>query len=183
MKTNVNRHKLTHLSAAIVKRVSRILMVASASVLGLVMLAVAVDAVMRYFFNTPITGTKQLAEYSLVFICFLGVGWVLTMRGHIAITFLEGRFVRTEGSTRKYSVVKEIMCLCYTLPLLWLSGKELWISYSEWWQLSGELEAVPECLVIWVVPVGFLALSMQLVVNIIANILGIKDLETTSGGA
>jgi TRAP-type C4-dicarboxylate transport system permease small subunit len=183
MKTNVKKHKLIYLSAAIVRRMNRVLIVASAAVLTIVMFGVAVDTVMRYFFDAPITGVKQLGEYALVFICFLGIGWVLTVREHIAITFAENWFIRTESSTRKYSLFKDIMCLGYSLPLLWLTAKELWLSYDKWWLLTGELIGVPEFSVIWVIPIGFLAISIQLVVNIIANILGIKDLENTPAKA
>jgi TRAP-type C4-dicarboxylate transport system permease small subunit len=149
-------------------------MILAGCILILVTLGTALDVVMRYFFNSPILGVKQLSEYAMVWLCFLGAGWVLTQRGHVAITLLEEKlFHKTKAQAKKYFLFIDLMCLCYTLPLLWLTGKETWVAFRRGLVLSGELGAVPEALMYFWVCVGFYCLSAQLIINIAENILGV----------
>jgi TRAP-type C4-dicarboxylate transport system permease small subunit len=167
--------KLLMLSSAIVRQTNYVLMIVSTYILIVLTAGVTIDVIMRYFFNSPIVGANQLSEYAMVWLCFLGAGWVLTKRGHVAVTFLEQQlFHMTKSQTKKYSLFVDLMCLCYTLPLLWLTGKETWVSFREGIVLTGDLGGIPEALMYFWVFVGFYCLSAQLVVNIAANILGIE---------
>lgn len=170
--------KLIRLSSAIVRRTNYILMLVASCILILVTIGTTIDVIMRYFFNSPIVGVKELSEYSMVWLCFLGAGWVLTRRGHVAITLLEEcLFHKTKSQAKKYSLFVDMMCLCYALPLLWLTGKETWVAFRKGLVLTGELGAIPEAFMYFWICVGFYCLTTQLIVNIASNILGVKSLE------
>ncbi len=167
--------KLIIVSSAIIRRTNYTLMTIATYVLIVVTAGTAIDVIMRYFFNSPIVGVKQLSEYSLVWLCFLGTGWVLTKRGHVAVTLLEEiLFHKTKNQAKRYLLFVDIICLCYTLPLLWLTGKETWVTFREGLVLTGELGGVPEALMYFWVFIGFYCLSAQLIVNIASNILGVE---------
>jgi TRAP-type C4-dicarboxylate transport system permease small subunit len=167
--------KLLMLSSAIVRQTNYVLMIVSTYILIAVTAGVTIDVIMRYFFNSPIAGVNQLSEYAMVWLCFLGAGWVLTKRGHVAVTFLEQQlFHMTKSQAKKYSFFVDLMCLCYTLPLLWLTGRETWVDLREGIVLTGDLGGIPEALMYFLVCVGFYCLTAQLIVNIVANIMGVE---------
>lgn len=172
--------KLVMLGSLIVRRINYVLMCVATCLLIAVTLATVTDVIMRYFFDSPIVGMNQLCEYSMVWLCFLGTGWVLTIKGHVAITLLEGiLFHKSKVPAKWYLVFVDIACLCYTLPLLYLTGRETWVSFRDGIVLSGELGGVPEGILYFWVCVGFFCLSAQLIVNILGNILGMESM----GGA
>lgn len=162
-----------------VKRVNYLLINVACVMLAVLALAVTADVIMRYVFNDPLTGVKQISEYALVGFCFLSVGWVLITRQHVAITLLEGMaFRRSKTKKKKLRLVIDFVCLFYVLPLLWLSVKEVWGEFWENIVLTGELGGAPAYLAHFCIPLGFLSLSIVLILNITANIMGIEDLES-----
>ena len=49
---------------------------------------VLVQVVSRYVFHSPMTWTEELARFSLVWLTFLGAGFVMARRQHIAVDIL-----------------------------------------------------------------------------------------------
>lgn len=160
------------------------MLIAANYMLGLLTIAVALDVIMRYVFNSPLTGVKQFAEYALVWFCFLSVGWVLIEKKHVAITYLEQAMCsKSKMRERRFSVFIDLMCLCYTLPLLWLSGKTVWVEFWQRTVISGEAGGVPTFAAYFCIPIGFLSLSIILILNIASNILGIEHAKSSFGKA
>lgn len=63
---------------------------------GMIMLALmiltVIDVVGRYLFNRPIRGTFELAEFALVLIVFLALGYAQHNEDHVVIDLLYTRF-------------------------------------------------------------------------------------------
>lgn len=57
-------------------------------VLGLMMLLISSDVVLRYVFNRPIRGSFELIEFMMVAVVFLGLGYTQVKKGHLSITLL-----------------------------------------------------------------------------------------------
>ena len=166
-------HNFVNSSCKIVKRINGGILGAANYILGLLTIAVALDVVMRYVFNSPLTGVKQFAEYALVWLCFLSIGWVLIEKKHVTITFLEQTICsKSKARQKKFSIFIDLMCLFYTVPLLWLSGKTVWIDFLERSVISGEAGGFPTFLAYLCIPIGFLSLSIILILNIVTSILG-----------
>lgn len=175
-------NNVLNLSSSIVRRINYVLINISNVILALLTLAVTADVIMRYVFSSPLLGVKQISEYAMVWLCFLSVGWVLRVRQHVAISLLENWiFSKTKSRKKKYYLFIDLICLFYTLPLLWLSMKEVWIEYTKRTILTGELGGVAAYLAHFCIPLGFLFLSLQLIINIAANILEIDFEEGVSG--
>ncbi|GAA1589870.1 TRAP transporter small permease [Leucobacter aridicollis] len=49
---------------------------------------VLLQVVSRYVFHSPLTWTEELARFSLVWLAFLGAGFVMARRQHIAVDIL-----------------------------------------------------------------------------------------------
>ena len=121
--------RLISCSARVVARLNLGLMVVGACFLALLMVGTSIGVMSRYVFNSPLQGTKQISEYVLIWLCFLSVGWVLTTKGHISITVLEGILTRTKDRTRKYRIFISVCCLCYIVSFLVLTAKDIWKAY------------------------------------------------------
>lgn len=144
--------------------------------LALLTVLVAVDVVMRYVFNSPLTGVKQVAEYALVWLCFLSVGWVLIERKHVAITYVQDLVSGgSKANERRYSIIIDAICLFYTVPLLYLSSRMVWIEFYERTVISGEAGGFPTYIAQFCIPVGFLSLTVMLVLRILANMAGLVE--------
>ena len=61
----------------------------AASLILFMMVSVSIDIVGRYFFNSPVGWVLDYAEYSLVYIPFLAMAWLVRKKGgHVAIDLL-----------------------------------------------------------------------------------------------
>ncbi|MQM39023.1 hypothetical protein KBTX_03044 [wastewater metagenome] len=57
----------------------------------IMMVGTAVDATMRFVFNSPIPGVFELAEAAMVVLVYFGLGWAQSDRKHIRATMLVDR--------------------------------------------------------------------------------------------
>jgi C4-dicarboxylate transporter DctQ subunit len=177
-------HNLLILSYRIIYRINNKMLMAANFLLVLLTLVVALDVIMRYVFNSPIEGVKQFGEYTLVWFCFLSVGWVLIEKRHVAITYLgQTFFSKSRIRERRFSVFLDLLGLCYTLPFLWLTGKTVWIEFLEKSVISGETGGFPTFLAYLCIPIGFLSLSIVLILRTITGILGMElSVGASKGG-
>jgi len=163
--------KLLQIIFNLIRKINYKLIVLATYILIIFTLVNFIDVIMRYFFNSPIIGVKQLSEYALVWLCFFGVGWVLTERAHVGITLLEERiFKKYKNYKKKYLFFVDLICLCYSLILLWLNLKETWVCLRQGRVLTGELGGIPESLMYFSISIGFFCLTIQLMVNLTAYI-------------
>jgi C4-dicarboxylate transporter DctQ subunit len=165
-------------SYKVVRQVSAVMLNVSMGFLAVLTIAVALDVLMRYLLNSPLTGVKQFAEYALVWLCFLSAGWVLIQRKHVAISYLEYSFFRSsKARERHFSVFIDLTCLLYTGPLLLLSARSVWIEFIERTVISGEAGGFPTFLAELCIPVGFLCLTLILLSRIVSTLLGMEERE------
>lgn len=75
----------------VVQWMSRIGIIISAVVLGLMMCLTAVDVVLRYCFNKPLGWSYEITEVLLVFIVFSGLLYVQVNKGHVRVDILVSR--------------------------------------------------------------------------------------------
>ena len=59
-------------------------------VLGLIITAVCVQIIMRYFLNRPLTWVIEMTEYALLYVTFLGGAWLLKQGGHVRVDIITG---------------------------------------------------------------------------------------------
>lgn len=57
----------------------------------IMMIGTAVDATMRFVFNSPIPGVFEVAEAAMVVLVYFGLGWAQSDRKHIRATMLVDR--------------------------------------------------------------------------------------------
>lgn len=80
--------KFLHIGLTTLDRITGFLASLAACLIIFVMLAIGVDVVMRYFFGSPMLWVQEVAEYSLVYMTFLGTAWLLGKEGHVKMDVL-----------------------------------------------------------------------------------------------
>lgn len=60
-------------------------------ILGLMVLLITTDVVLRYFFNRPIKGSYELVEFMLVVLVYLGLAYTQTNKGHVSVSLFTNK--------------------------------------------------------------------------------------------
>ena len=108
--------RLVGILVRVVQVVSRILGLAAALIILLMLLANAVDIVLRTTGNEPLRGIFEYTEVALVAIVFLGLPYTMQIGGHVAIDSVT---TRMPAVVRRYV---EAIALIAVLPfVLWLT--------------------------------------------------------------
>ena len=76
--------------------------------------------VSRYFFNSPSTVSEEIVTYSFTWLSILAAAFVFGKRGHLAMTFLSGKF---HGASKLFlDMFSEILVVLTALSLLVYGG-------------------------------------------------------------
>lgn len=151
----------------IISSLSRMAGYAAAGVLGLMMLLTVTDVFLRYFFNSPLTGTTEITEFMLVISVVPAFAWCAISQQHVKVDLLMSLFPsRIQG-------IIDILTLTATLIIFIIIT---WQSFLEaqFVDTTTSLLQVPEAPFYWVLTAGFalfcLAMGSMLVENIIKEI-------------
>jgi TRAP-type C4-dicarboxylate transport system permease small subunit len=90
----------------IIRIVSRVLGYVTSSFLILLMMITVIDVFLRFFFNSPITGTTEISQLMMIMIVFPALGWAAIDRVHIRVDLLVRQL-----SIRPSAVVNSITLL------------------------------------------------------------------------
>ena len=132
---------------------------AGALVLG-AMLVTSVKVVFRYVLRQGLIGVDQLSGLLLLYIAFLGAGWVLRHEGHVTVDLLVGRL--GPGARRRLEVVNSLIGAAICFVLAWYGTVEVVDSWRRGILIPAELE-IPRVVNLAVIPLGCLLLALQFV--------------------
>ena len=129
-----------------------------ALVLVFMMLAVAYEVVMRYFFVQPTLWVLEIVEWSLVWIAFLSAAWVLRAEGHVKMDIILERLNPRVQTI--INVITSILGALVCLTLVWYSSQVTWDHF-----VRGVLEPrflpVPKAPLLIIIPIGTFLLLIQ----------------------
>jgi len=115
--------------------------------------------VLRYLFRGGVVGILEIWEYMVLYVAFLGSAWQLRRKGHVGIDVLSSRLKPKSQAT--LSTVTYSLCALVTGTLCWFGTKEWWEKFTTGVRLTETELEVFQYLVLWVVPFGFLLLTIQ----------------------
>lgn len=129
-------------------------------VLGLMMLLTVADVFMRYFFNSPITGTTEITQLMMVIVVFLSLPWGGVTGSHVKVDL----FVRRFG--RKTRAIFDVVTLLLSLFIFALIA---WRSLLESMQIetTTSLIGVPHAPFYYILTLGFVLLTLVVVTLIV----------------
>ena len=83
--------KLTAWYGAFVELAATYLSYVAAALLAVMMFFTALDVILRYFLNRPITGSYEISEFMMAIVISFAVAYCGAKRGHISVDILVGR--------------------------------------------------------------------------------------------
>ena len=132
-------------------------------------IAVCMEVFMRYALRDPIIWVVELAEYALLYICFLGTAWALARGQHIRIDIFLGAF--PPRWRQRFGVASSILGLCVALILTIWGGLATWEKF-----VSGAYKPTviefPSWIVLLCIPVGSFFLCLRFLRNAIGYASG-----------
>lgn len=141
-----------------------LLMVLACASIFAMMLIVAADVFLRYFFNSPIPWAYDVtAIYLIGAAFFFALPGTLARNGHIRIDLLVGRFGRK--ARRRSEIVWSVLSIAAFGAVLWLGAATTYSSWSAGEVIAGAINW-PTWLSTIVVPVGTAVLILGLLLRI-----------------
>ena len=136
--------------------------VAAGLILAFVVLLVSADICMRYFFNSPIQGSLETAEYGLLFLTLLAATWLVRRDKHVRMELL---IQRLKPVTQAYvnactSILCAVICagICYYGVLVVIDR------YNTGHRLNTTLEPISYPLTA-IIPLCFFLLFVQFIIE------------------
>jgi TRAP-type C4-dicarboxylate transport system permease small subunit len=120
--------------------------------------SVCLEVVLRYFFNRPQVWVMETAEYSLLFITFLGAAWVLRNEGHVKVDLVINQLKPKAQTT--INIFTSIVSAAVCLVLTWYTG-QLAFDHLQRGVLSERMVNLPKGVLLAVIPVGSFLLFVQ----------------------
>ncbi len=124
----------------------------------LVMVMVCLKVFARYALGYGFIGIDQISGTLLLYMTFLGAGWVLRKEQHITIDVL---YSALGGGARRWAdIVTSVMCAAVCLVLVGFGTLEVVGSWRRGVRIAAEIE-MSRALNLVVIPIGFLLLFIQ----------------------
>jgi TRAP-type C4-dicarboxylate transport system permease small subunit len=155
---------MTSSLARYIENFSRVLNMAAGVCLFILMMIVAVDVLLRYIFNAPLMWAYEAGSLLMVPIVFLALAWTQAQGGHVRVGLLVDRMgprVRSFGY-----FFTSLVALPFFMALTWQTWLRAWKAW-EVGQASMGLYPIPFFPFMVTIPLGGLAISLQLVVGML----------------
>lgn len=162
---------------AIVKGLSRVFGVIAASAVVVLMLAITADVVFRWITGRSLPSMAEISETALVVSIFLGLAWALVTGAHVAVTLLADRL--GPGPNRVFGVVA--WALCTAVGAWFVIATALRAATStELGETRMGLVQWPIWPLRWVIVVGFAALTLGCIANLVRAARGREALDESA---
>ena len=113
--------KVLETAGAVIDKVITVLAVFAAALILADALAVSVEVLLRRFFGITHAELFEITEYSLLWITFLAVTWLLKSNGHIRVDILPSRLNPRHRTI--LSIITSIICTLLFGFITWFSVK------------------------------------------------------------
>ena len=146
----------------LIRFLSKMFAYVATGVLGLMMLLTVVDVFLRYFFNSPITGTTEVTEFMMVIVVFPALAWCAVTRRHVQVDLLVSHL------PLKAQKIIDSITLLLTLGVFVIIT---WQSFLESMdvQTTTSLLNLPHAPFYWILTAGFALFCLSIVSLLIEN--------------
>ena len=123
---------------------------------------VCIDLALRYFYNSPLLWGNEVTEILLLYITFLGAGWVFKEDGHVIIDVFTAK---TYGRTKKILTMVSYLCVGIVAAVLVYYG--FYTSYDHYMRkvFNPTIMETPIALIIVIIPLGSVPLLLEVLIK------------------
>ncbi|MGD8561941.1 MAG: TRAP transporter small permease [Desulfarculaceae bacterium] len=122
------------------------------------LLAVSIDVVMRYFFNSPIPWVLQVSEYILLYVPFLAAAYVLRSESHIKVDILLNHL--SPRLQALLNLIASILGFAVIGTVTYYGARVTWDAYERG-LVTMEHVKMPQFIVYLAVPLGSVLFAAQ----------------------
>ena len=116
-----------------------------------IMLSVGLDVILRYFFNSPMIWVTEVTECLLLYITFLGTGWLLREEGHVKVDIILNRL--KPRSTAFFGILSSLVGI-FVSTMLAFYGMSLTWNYFKRGIYTPTAMEIPVAAIILIIPIG-----------------------------
>jgi TRAP-type C4-dicarboxylate transport system permease small subunit len=164
--------KLSRRFETVFDRILVVFMAASCVLVIAIMLITGYEVMMRYAgIDVNLSWPTEIIDNLLIYMTFLGTGWLLKQQGHIAIDVV---YLHQGPKTRLViDLIISVMGIFVCLVMTWYSAERTMDDL-----LNGIREyktvAAPRGLIIGIMPIGFLMLAIEFIRQFIGRLAHLK---------
>ncbi len=152
-----------------IDRLSDLMAVLSGWAFFAIGLMLAYEVAARYFFNAPTIWAEELSRLVFVWATFIAAASLLRHDKHIRVTVVTDRL--GEGGRRAARVVALLFVLALSAAIVWY-GTPIALNSLERGRTTGTMMDLPNWWAQAAVPIAFLLLALQAVVELIRTLGG-----------
>ena len=120
-------------------------------ILVFIMLSVGLDVILRYFFNRPMIWVTEVTECLLLYITFLGTGWLLRDEGHVKVDIILTRL--KPESTAFLGILSSLVGIFVSIMLTFYGMSVTWNYFRRAIYTPTAME-IPVAAIILIIPIG-----------------------------
>jgi len=154
-------NRATHSLNRVVNPLVRIINSVAAGVLAAMMLLTAMDVLLRYIFNRPISGALEITEYMMVTLVGFGLAYCAFVKGLVSVEVVTSRF-----STRVQAILNSVTYLLsfgFFSLITWQSIKYIRLMFES--NLVSAVLHIPAFPFVAMLALGSLVFSLVLLVQ------------------
>jgi len=143
--------------------INRVMAFLAALAIIFMMLAIAYSVVLRYVWDKPVAWVLEISSYLMLYITFLGTGWLLMQDGHVEVDlFLANATPRTKAVFKAITFVGGAVV---GFILTW-KGALVTIDYFQRNVMVMGILDTPQFLLIGIIPIGGILLLLGFILKI-----------------
>lgn len=113
----------------IIRSITQILLAIAAAVLTAMMFLTAIDVVMRYVVNRPISGAFELTEYMMAIFVPFSIAYCAEQKGHVSVELLLRKFPRSVQ--RSAGILTSVLIMLFAVLISWQNILYIGETYSD----------------------------------------------------
>jgi TRAP-type C4-dicarboxylate transport system permease small subunit len=176
IEANFRGRRLMKISQQLLKKaynMSSYLVIISHCAFSFVVLSTLYDVFLRYFFGKPILGVIELNQCMMPIMVFMAVGLTQRYQGHVKVTIIVNRL------KENHQIFFELTAYAFAIVFTALFGWETWLDAIKALRENESVLVGINVMPIWwakfSIPIGFWALSLQCLVDLVGRIQSIKN--------
>jgi len=118
---------------------TRVLLAIAAAALAAMMLLTAIDVVMRYIVNRPISGAFELTEYMMAIFVPFCIAYCAEQKGHVSVELLLKRFPKSVQ--RSIGILTSVLTMLFAGIVSWHNILYIGETYSD--RLTSSVLLIP----------------------------------------
>lgn len=163
----------SRLRSGLLGRVSMVGMHLAAALLMFTMIAMSVNAVLRYGFDTNLHIVTELSGFAFLFMIFLGAAGTFLMGGHISVELVVGQL-----PWRLRVIVRDVLMglagIGYVGLLVWAGTEATWKFFNTGAASTG-VTPIPYWIVLAVMPLGAALLLLAQIAGVVKALQKLAD--------